>query len=200
MASKTVKPTCQENVKPVDLGFVEEAESAESLLSYRFPSKVGGRPAWLALNNIPGVESVSCRSCGKPCMLLLQVYCPDDNSSKCFHRTVFVFVCREPKCYPTGFTNYFRVFRSQLSRNNDFYSDQPPVVETASGEWREADEDFPKRSAADFNKLCVICGGLGPKACAKCKMASYCSKEHQKLDWRVHKQECVEGLKGTMVW
>lgn len=38
---------------------------------------------------------------------------------------------------------------------------------------------------------CKICGGIvNLKVCAKCKNAAYCSKEHQKQDWKDHKELC----------
>lgn len=30
-----------------------------------------------------------------------------------------------------------------------------------------------------------------PKKCSKCRLVSYCSAEHQKLDWEEHKRICV---------
>lgn len=47
--------------------------------------------------------------------------------------------------------------------------------------------------------LCNVCGCRGPHRCAKCKLISYCSKEHQKLDWSEHRDECgsrsVKGIR-----
>lgn len=38
---------------------------------------------------------------------------------------------------------------------------------------------------------CRICGGIvNLKVCAKCKTVAYCSKEHQKQDWKSHKELC----------
>jgi hypothetical protein len=43
----------------------------------------------------------------------------------------------------------------------------------------------------DNQNGCRVCGKLdGTMRCAKCKEAKYCSKEHQKLDWKRHKGIC----------
>ena len=39
--------------------------------------------------------------------------------------------------------------------------------------------------------MCSVCGCPGGKRCAKCKGMSYCSKEHQIIDWKAgHKRQC----------
>ena len=57
----------------VELGFVEEETHACYLESHYFPSKVGGKPAWLALQGLPSSEQLACGVCGNPCVFLLQV-------------------------------------------------------------------------------------------------------------------------------
>lgn len=37
---------------------------------------------------------------------------------------------------------------------------------------------------------CGVCGQAASQRCSKCKSLSYCSKEHQKQHWRLHKQIC----------
>lgn len=74
------------------LGFVDDPETPESLLRHRFPSKVGGRPAWLDPLDLPKREQLTCRISGRPLDFLLQVYAPVDGNSGAFHRTVFLFV------------------------------------------------------------------------------------------------------------
>lgn len=54
------------------LGFVEPAKPSE-LLRHRFPSKVGGRPAWLDPINLPSQDQLRCKASGKPFNFLLQV-------------------------------------------------------------------------------------------------------------------------------
>lgn len=39
---------------------------------------------------------------------------------------------------------------------------------------------------------CTICGRTeGAKRCGRCKVVAYCGREHQKLDWKLHKEICV---------
>lgn len=58
--------------KVVDIGFLEERENW--LLHPRFfPSKVGGKPAWLDLKYIPSSEELTCKICGDPLTFLCQV-------------------------------------------------------------------------------------------------------------------------------
>ncbi|EDL20457.1 programmed cell death protein 2 isoform 8 [Mus musculus] len=105
---------------PVELGFAEEAP-AWRLRSEQFPSKVGGRPAWLGLAELPGPGALACARCGRPLAFLLQVYAPLPGRDDAFHRSLFLFCCREPPCCAG-----LRVFRNQLPRNNAFYSYEPP--------------------------------------------------------------------------
>jgi len=49
------------------------------LESRYFPSKVGGKPAWLDLKNLPTTDKLACKCCKKPLMFLAQIYAPDDD-------------------------------------------------------------------------------------------------------------------------
>ncbi|XP_035740607.1 programmed cell death protein 2-like isoform X3 [Vespa mandarinia] len=84
----------------VDLGFVEKCQPWR-LESRFFPSKVGGRPAWLNLKNIPRKEDLECEYCRNPCIFLCQIYAPYEEDNDAFHRTLF----------------------------NPFYPSEPPVEE-----------------------------------------------------------------------
>ncbi|XP_023677343.1 programmed cell death protein 2 [Paramormyrops kingsleyae] len=165
------------------LGFVEEVEPWH-LRSSQFPSKVGGKPAWLSQSDLPGGLELECEKCHLPTALLLQVYAPILGQDRSFHRAIFVFCCKTPSCYSRNDNRCFKVFRSQLARKNDFYPYDPPP-----------DED-PKESESDALKsgikLCGLCGCIGPKVCSRCHAVNYCSKEHQTIDWKAgHKNECA---------
>ncbi|XP_075410346.1 programmed cell death protein 2 isoform X2 [Tenrec ecaudatus] len=163
----------------VELGFAEEAP-AWRLRSALFPSKVGGRPAWLGEAGLPGPAALSCPRCSRPPTFLLQLYAPLPGRADAFHRGLFLFCCRHPACCAG-----LRVFRNQLPRKNDFYSYEPPL------------EQPPPEAGASVclqlksgTHLCRVCGCLAPKTCSRCHQAHYCSKEHQTLDWKWHRQTC----------
>lgn len=83
--------------RPVELGFAESAP-AWRLRSEQFPSKVGGRPAWLGAAGLPGPRALACALCSRPLSFLLQVYAPLPGRADAFHRGIFLFCCREPPC------------------------------------------------------------------------------------------------------
>ena len=107
-------------VKEVELGFMEEAEDPEQLTTPHFPSKVGGKPAWLDNARLPRSEDTECGACRKPMTFLLQVYAPvpvDDSAAPEgaeYHRTMFVFMCKNPGCHSIGLSKSFKVLRCQL--------------------------------------------------------------------------------------
>lgn len=106
------------------VGYLEEPPSAEErkLLTRRmFPSKVGGKPAWLIPQSLP---EVACRKCSRPLRFLLQVYASrGSDHAGAFHRVLKLFICTS--CQP----NEVRAFRSQLPRENAFYGSEPPDPE-----------------------------------------------------------------------
>ncbi|XP_066535695.1 programmed cell death protein 2 [Hoplias malabaricus] len=168
----------------VVLGFLEEAEPWR-LLSAQFPSKVGGKPAWLSQLGLPGGSEMECEKCGLPLGFLLQVYAPISDFERSFHRTLFVFCCRSPGCYSLNDQRCFKVYRSQLPRKNDFYLYDPPPEE------EPADSGDDHHVLSSGVKLCWLCGCQGQKACSRCHSVTYCSKEHQTIDWKQrHKKEC----------
>jgi len=38
--------------------------------------------------------------------------------------------------------------------------------------------------------VCTVCSRSASNRCSACKQVSYCSREHQKQDWRNHKDSC----------
>lgn len=85
----------------VELGFAEAVGpgGAWRLRSAHFPSKVGGRPAWLGEAGLPGSDALRCGRCLRPRAFLLQLYAPLPGRPDAFHRTLFVFACRGAACY-----------------------------------------------------------------------------------------------------
>lgn len=64
----------------VVLGFLEEAKQWR-LLPDQFPSKVGGRPAWLSQRALPSLPELECEMCRLPMAFLLQVSAFESTSS-----------------------------------------------------------------------------------------------------------------------
>uniref|UniRef100_G3WTG9 Programmed cell death 2 n=1 Tax=Sarcophilus harrisii TaxID=9305 RepID=G3WTG9_SARHA len=111
-----------------------------------------------------------------------KLYAPLPDRADAFHRSLFVFCCREPPCCAA-----LRVFRNQLPRKNDHYSYEPPSEEPP-----DEKDDSPSVQLRSGVHLCRVCGCLGSKVCSKCHKAHYCSKDHQTLDWKLaHKQSCT---------
>ena len=181
--------------KEVELGFaveIDDDDVASKLLmtSGFFPSKIGGTPAWLNLQDLPDPSCMLCKICQKPMAFLLQVYAPmsDDRS---FHRTIYLFCCKDGKCHTKTLSDCFLVLRNQLKRENKFYNFHPPP------DWDEMKELSLEAVADEFKpkawtSLCDVCGCKGDKKCSKCHMAQYCSREHQTVDWKSgHKNFCM---------
>lgn len=99
--------TDSERETGVVLGFLEEAEPWQ-LVSAQFPSKVGGRPAWLSQLNLPTVAELVCEKCQLPTVFLLQVYAPIVGQERSFHRTLYVFCCKTPACYTANDSRCFK--------------------------------------------------------------------------------------------
>ncbi|XP_041843177.1 programmed cell death protein 2 [Melanotaenia boesemani] len=170
----------------VVLGFLEEAEPWR-LRSSQFPSKVGGKPAWLSQKDLPSLHELECEICRLPMVFLLQVYAPISGQDRSFHRTLLLFCCKTPECYSHNDSRCMKVLRSQLPRRNEFYPyEPPPEDEPPNG----TEEDHTVLSVSGF-KLCWMCGCPGNKACSRCHTVTYCGKHHQTLHWKhSHKKEC----------
>lgn len=68
----------------VDLGFIEKCESW-LLTNKFFPSKLGGRPAWLDLERIPQTGEIKCADCDGAltylCQVSISVVCDQSTST-----------------------------------------------------------------------------------------------------------------------
>ncbi|CAE7317150.1 Pdcd2 [Symbiodinium sp. CCMP2456] len=124
-----------------------------------FPSKVGGRPAWLIPANLPGEEELACLRCSSRMRFLMQIYASQGTRKEsCFHRTLHIFVCTN--CQP----NEVRVFRAQLPRDCPYYSYDEPDREAAIHS-----EPLPD---AELEALCCphcgLASGKAPELCSDC--------------------------------
>lgn len=174
------------SAEEVLLGFLEEEDSWR-LLSPQFPSKVGGKPAWLSQRGVPCLPEVECEKCHLPMAFLLQVYAPLCDQDQCFHRTLFLFCCKTPECYSQNDNRCMKVFRSQMPRKNDFYSYDPPSEDEPPSDPFEDQNVLPVSGV----KLCWVCGCPGNKSCSRCHSVTYCGKHHQTIHWKhSHKREC----------
>lgn len=162
----------------VDLGFLEEC-APWLLTNTYFPSKVGGKPAWLELDHIPQLDQMKCRMCQEVMVFLCQVYASQEDIDHCFHRSIFVFVCKNSSCWQPNCSKHIVAFRCQLPRTNKFYSYEPP------------NDEVRQDAVPPTANVCEVCGIRGPYNCSNCKQANYCSSGHQKIDWlRGHKNQC----------
>ena len=185
-----------ENGVSTELGFIEKVDS-HKLEAVYFPSKVGGKPAWLCQRNLPTLEELKCDSCSKIMKFLLQVYAPLDEDENCFHRMLYLFICPNEKCYSKNKDLCFKVFRSQLPRENDYFANEPISTEIEAERVFFMMENIREKSGT---LLCYVCGYPAEKKCARCKVIAYCSKEHQVYDWKDgHKNDCeiLKQRKGT---
>ena len=173
----------------VELGFVETVDSWR-LSNYLFPSKVGGKPVWLSLRGVPNAADLQCPLCQKPCVFLCQVYAPLP-PAECFHRTIFLFFCRDAACCRSNDSSNFIALRCQLPKVNEFYDELAPDDEAPLS------EGGPR--ADRYQAMCVVCGCAGGKRCGKCHSATYCSRTHQTVHWKDgHKASCGQQGQGKL--
>ncbi len=183
----------------VQLGFVEPIPSElQGKLLFQDPDwhewdggKVGGKPIWLNPRDLPSRAMLDCASCQDPLIFILQIYCPLDEPVEAFHRVLYVFACRKPRCYGKG---CIKVLRCQLSRKNAFYA----YDVRSSGESKKVDlKEVREAREGLAAKTCDVCGQGADKVCAGCKGVNYCTRAHQKEGWKTgHKHVCKGTGKG----
>lgn len=179
-----------------ELGFLEKVHSSK-LEAVFFPSKVGGKPAWLSQDNLPSLDQLECPKCRKRMTFLLQVYAPVDGKEECFHRTIYVFVCINSDCSERNSNDSFKVFRSQLPRENKFFAFEPIHPEAKSDEIKAAADLLRTKCVP----LCNICGYPADQKCSACKTVYYCCKEHQVFDWKnFHRYRCCGASNSAKGW
>ncbi|KAG1061834.1 hypothetical protein G6F42_027574 [Rhizopus arrhizus] len=89
----------------------------------------------------------------------------------------------------------FKVYRSQLPRENPYY--EPPVdSDDDDDESAQVDQEQFTPKSFKAPTQCVICGLGGSKFCGQCGSVAYCSREHQMSDWNMcrHKEFCNKTL------
>lgn len=174
---------------PVYLGFGNSLELNDlyRLRSIFLPlGKIGGKPSWLNPKFLPTSADLQCGVCQKAMCFLIQIYATrNDDPPHAFHRSLFVFICRNPLCCKENDASNMAVFRCCLPRLNPFYSFDGPLDPDLDGD--VLDPHLPE----DAPNLCVICGCYASKKCGRCGTAWYCCRDHQALDWpTVHKDIC----------
>ncbi|CAG8641930.1 14977_t:CDS:2, partial [Dentiscutata erythropus] len=188
------------STKVVELGFAEPLDNP--LTADSFPSKIGGKPAWLNPGHVLSAEDILCGICKKPMILLL--YTPEDHPPEAFHRSIYVFCCKNGACHKTSWrkrflklnnnvtfllpshtVDFLKVFRSQLPKYNPYWP--PPNEETNNCNSNSDDTNENSNQTVEkfisANYYCVVCGLYGSKKCGKCNQTYYCSKEHQIVHW-----------------
>uniref|UniRef100_A0A914CKE3 MYND-type domain-containing protein n=1 Tax=Acrobeloides nanus TaxID=290746 RepID=A0A914CKE3_9BILA len=118
---------------------------------------------------------------------LLQVYATHNSCPPhAFHRTIYVFICRDSNCSSINQSSNLCVFRCQLPKVNPYYSSEKPFDPDLDGEVPD-----PYFDQLKYAKICAACGCKASKKCGKCEQRWYCSREHQILDWQDgHKLAC----------
>ncbi|KAK9174093.1 Programmed cell death protein 2 C-terminal putative domain protein [Cryptosporidium meleagridis] len=132
------------------LGYLEKPRTPLVLDSRYFPSKFGGKPAWLNPQNLPQYRDLQCNICGTRMRFLLQVYAPQDDREDLFHRSIFLFIC-------TNCTCSVQAFRCQLPRMNEYY-DYNPAPTSFLFEDVNPEETILELKELQFNNICNTCG------------------------------------------
>lgn len=151
------------------MGYAEDTDG-DAFSREDLPCKSGGKPIWLNPEELLTAEQIACGCCGRVMKFLLQVYVPLETVELAYHRSLYVFICRDPKC--TDKAGAVKVFRCQLPQENAFY----PADPDAKGLKPRAQD------AAPLPTECHVCGLHGPLKCSKSGV-HYCSAEHQKVHW-----------------
>ncbi|KHJ83542.1 hypothetical protein OESDEN_16759 [Oesophagostomum dentatum] len=155
---------------PVYLGYAVPLglDSLYRLRSIFLPlGKIGGKPSWLNPKFLPTSAELECPICQKQMCFLIQVYATSDNDPPhSFHRSLFIFVCRNPQCSRVAYNihSMLTCFSYSLTAllTIEFYCVRRSGPFTVDG-------DVPDpRAPEDAPQLCEICGCYASKKCGKC--------------------------------
>lgn len=69
------------------------------------------------------------------------------------------------------------------------FSDPGVEIRSGSTQWRNRGTNCVKRVL--LMGPCAVCQADAVQCCSKCKSAYYCSRQHQKDDWKRHKGQCL---------
>jgi len=134
---------------------VEDMDNPDYMTRFHFPSKAGGKPAWMNPAHVPG--NLNCGKCGRPLGFLCQVYAPLNPGEPAerpaaFHRMIYLFACNHGDCIRPGLVSdgSIRALRCQMPRVNSFYSPdaldpEAPLPEetfTEADDWKP--DQFPE--------------------------------------------------------
>lgn len=136
----------------VQLGYADPPSHALALRRDYFPSKLGGRPAWLNPAALPPASSLCCSVCAAPLALLAQLYAPLPGDAAAFHRALYLFACRRASCLAAAPTAAVRAFRCSLPRENPFYAASAPVPPPASAPAATVGRDSAGRAVSTTAK------------------------------------------------
>ncbi|XP_068088042.1 programmed cell death protein 2 isoform X4 [Hyperolius riggenbachi] len=140
------------SVKVMELGFIQKAEPWR-LRSAQFPSKVGGRPALLGEVGVPLPEALQCGVCSQPLAFLLQVYAPCTGS---FHRTLFIFCCRDPKCHQVSENRCFKEVQTvQVPDHGFLFPEYELVTEPEETDYLHEDSMGMETQTSDEISSCI---------------------------------------------
>ena len=151
---------------------------------------VGGKPCWLNPVKPLSYDDIICNECEEPMIHLLHLYCPLDDPKHAFHRTLYLFCCKNSLCITSG---NVKCFRYQLPRNNPYFpynSEDGAIIDNNYTTKDEMNKSHPYHSK--IAQLCVVCGCKGDKKCSGCGEMYYCSRAHQKFHWKIgrHNKLC----------